>query len=122
MIIFKGRSFKVYRGMGSLGAMGAGGSERYQQKGTPADKLVPEGVEGRVPYKGTLAPFVGQLVGGLRAGMGYCGTRTVEELRTRARFIQVSPASVQESHPHDIFITQEAPNYTSADYGTADDR
>src|SRR5262249_14338877 len=71
MIIFKGRSFKVYRGMGSLGAMGAGGSERYQQKGTPADKLVPEGVEGRVPYKGTLAPFVGQLVGGLRAGMGY---------------------------------------------------
>jgi IMP dehydrogenase len=122
MIIFKGRSFKVYRGMGSLGAMGAGGGERYQQKGTPADKLVPEGVEGRVPYKGTMAPFVGQLVGGLRAGMGYCGTRTVEELRTRARFIQVSAASVQESHPHDIFITQEAPNYTSADYGTADDR
>src|SRR5437763_10328373 len=122
MIIFKGRSFKVYRGMGALGAMGAGGGERYQQKGTPADKLVPEGVEGRVPYKGTLAPFVGQLVGGLRAGMGYCGTRTVEELRTRARFIQVSAASVQESHPHDIFITQEAPNYTSADYGTADDR
>jgi len=122
MIIFKGRSFKVYRGMGSLGAMGAGGGERYQQKGTPADKLVPEGVEGRVPYKGTLAPFVGQLVGGLRAGMGYCGTRTVEDLRTRARFIQVSAASVQESHPHDIFITQEAPNYTSADYGAADDR
>jgi IMP dehydrogenase len=78
-------------------------------------------VEGRVPYKGPLAPFVQQLVGGLRAGMGYCGTRTIEELRTRARFIQVSPASVQESHPHDIFITQEAPNYSSADYARADD-
>src|SRR5262245_13875436 len=122
MIIYKGRSFKVYRGMGSLGALADGSGDRYQQKGTPAGKLVPEGVEGRVPYKGALAPFVEQLVGGLRAGMGYCGTRTVEELRTRARFIQVSPASVQESHPHDIFITQEAPNYTSADYGSADDR
>jgi IMP dehydrogenase len=122
MIIYKGRSFKVYRGMGSLGAMASGSGDRYQQKGAPAGKLVPEGVEGRVPYKGALAPFVEQLVGGLRAGMGYCGTRTVEELRTRARFIQVSPASVQESHPHDIFITQEAPNYTSADYGAADDR
>jgi len=113
MIIYKGRSFKVYRGMGSLGAMSAGSGDRYQQKGAPAGKLVPEGVEGRVPYKGALAPFVEQLVGGLRAGMGYCGTRTVEELRTRARFIQVSAASVQESHPHDIFITQEAPNYSS---------
>ena len=120
MIIYKGRSFKVYRGMGSLGALADGSGDRYQQKGTPAGKLVPEGVEGRVPYKGALAPFVEQLVGGLRAGMGYCGTRTVEELRTRARFIQVSPASVQESHPHDIFITQEAPNYSSADYGGAD--
>ena len=77
-------------------------------------KLVPEGVEGRVPYKGELAPFVYQLVGGLRAGMGYCGSRNIEELRTRSRFIMVSGASVQESHPHDILITQEAPNYTSA--------
>ena len=76
-------------------------------------KLVPEGVEGRVPYKGNLGPFVYQLVGGLRAGMGYCGTRNIEELRTRARFILVTGASVQESHPHDILITQEAPNYSS---------
>jgi IMP dehydrogenase len=122
MILFKGRSFKAYRGMGSLGAMADGSEDRYNQKGAPPGKLVPEGVEGRVPYKGPLAPFVQQLVGGLRAGMGYCGTRTIEELRTRARFIQVSAASVQESHPHDIFITQEAPNYSSADYAGADDR
>jgi IMP dehydrogenase len=121
MILYKGRSFKAYRGMGSIGAMADGSGDRYNQKGAPAGKLVPEGVEGRVPYKGPLAPFVQQLVGGLRAGMGYCGTRTIEELRTRARFIQVSAASVQESHPHDIFITQEAPNYSSADYGDADD-
>jgi IMP dehydrogenase len=110
-IIYKGRSFKVYRGMGSLGALGAGSKDRYRQDGSAA-KLVPEGVEGRVPYKGPLAPFVFQLVGGLRAGMGYCGTRNVEELRTRARFILVTSASVQESHPHDIAITQEAPNYS----------
>ena len=121
MILFKGRSFKAYRGMGSLGAMADGSEDRYNQKGAPPGKMVPEGVEGRVPYKGPLAPFVQQLVGGLRAGMGYCGTRTIEELRTRARFIQVSAASVQESHPHDIFITQEAPNYSSADYARADD-
>jgi IMP dehydrogenase len=121
MILYKGRSFKAYRGMGSIGAMAEGSGERYSQKGAPADKMVPEGVEGRVPYKGPLASFVQQLVGGLRAGMGYCGTRTIEELRTRARFIQVSAASVQESHPHDIFITQEAPNYSSADYARADD-
>jgi IMP dehydrogenase len=119
-IIYKGRSFKIYRGMGSLGAMVDGSSERYRQgdkktdkDGQSTGKLVPEGVEGRVPYKGPLAPFVYQLVGGLRAGMGYCGTRDIEELRTRARFIQVSGASVQESHPHDIAITQEAPNYSS---------
>jgi IMP dehydrogenase len=116
-IIFKGRTFKVYRGMGSLGAMMAGSSDRYrqpQQEGPKNGKLVPEGVEGRVPYKGPLAPFVYQLVGGLRAGMGYCGTRNIEELRTRTRFIMVSGAAVQESHPHDIFITQEAPNYCSS--------
>jgi IMP dehydrogenase len=121
MILYRGRSFKAYRGMGSLGAMSDGSEDRYSQKGTPPGKLVPEGVEGRVPYKGPLAPFVQQLVGGLRAGMGYCGTRTIEELRTKARFIQVSPASVQESHPHDIFITQEAPNYSPADYDRGDD-
>jgi IMP dehydrogenase len=114
-ILYKGRSFKQYRGMGSLGAMVAGSSDRYQQAGKELSngKLVPEGVEGRVPYKGPLAPFLYQLVGGLRAGMGYCGTRTLEELRTKARFIQISAASVQESHPHDILITQEAPNYSS---------
>jgi IMP dehydrogenase len=112
-IIYKGRSFKTYRGMGSLGAMMSGSSDRYRQDNGAGDKLVPEGVEGRVPYKGPLAPFVYQLVGGLRAGMGYCGTRNIEELRTRTRFILVSAAAVQESHPHDISITQEAPNYSS---------
>src|SRR4029077_16036166 len=110
-IIYKGRSFKTYRGMGSIGAMGAGSSDRYRQENS--GKLVPEGVEGRVPYKGPLGPFIYQLVGGLRAGMGYCGCRDIEELRTRTRFIMVSAATVQESHPHDIAITQEAPNYSS---------
>ena len=93
--------------------MMAGSKDRYRQgEVSGRDKLVPEGVEGRVPYKGPLAPFVYQLVGGLRAGMGYCGTKTIEELRTKARFIQVTAASMQESHPHDIAITQEAPNYS----------
>ncbi len=113
LIIYKGRSFKTYRGMGSIGAMVAGSSERYRQGTDHAGKLVPEGVEGRVPYKGNLSPFIYQLVGGLRAGMGYCGSRNIEELRTRSRFITVSAASVQESHVHDIQITQEAPNYSS---------
>jgi len=113
-ILYQGRTFKVYRGMGSLGAMVKGSSERYRQGSSDGDraKLVPEGVEGRVPYKGQLSPFVYQLVGGLKAGMGYCGARSVEQLRTEATFIQVSAASVRESHPHDIAITQEAPNYT----------
>jgi IMP dehydrogenase len=124
-ILYRGRTFKQYRGMGSLGAMVAGSADRYQQggggAGRPANgKLVPEGVEGRVPYKGHLAPFVYQLVGGLRAGMGYCGCRTLDELRTQTRFIQVTAASVQESHPHDIAITQEAPNYSTADLGSGD--
>ncbi len=120
-IVYKGRSFKTYRGMGSLGAMGAGSGDRYRQENGSPGKLVPEGVEGRVPYKGPLAPFVFQLVGGLRAGMGYCGTRNIEELRTRSRFIRVSGAAVQESHPHDIVITQEAPNYSSSsDYANSD--
>jgi IMP dehydrogenase len=123
-ILYKGRTFKAYRGMGSLGAMVAGSGDRYNQRDAAATgngKLVPEGVEGRVPYKGPLAPFLYQLVGGLRAGMGYCGTQTLEELRTRARFIQVSAASVQESHPHDILITQEAPNYSSREEYTKSD-
>jgi IMP dehydrogenase len=121
-IIYKGRSFKSYRGMGSIGAMVSGSKDRYRQDaGNNRDKLVPEGVEGRVPYKGPLAPFVYQLVGGLRAGMGYCGTHNIEELRTRSRFILVSAAAVQESHPHDIAITQEAPNYSSrAEYASSD--
>jgi IMP dehydrogenase len=114
-ILYQGRTFKVYRGMGSLGAMVQGSSERYRQGSGErrASKLVPEGVEGRVPFRGPLGPFVYQLVGGLRAGMGYCGAHNIEELRTQSRFIQVSAASVRESHPHDIAITQEAPNYTT---------
>jgi len=117
-ILYQGRTFKVYRGMGSLGAMIEGSSERYRQRPDRGpDKLVPEGVEGRVPYKGALGPFVYQLVGGLRAGMGYCGTQTIEELRKDARFIQVSAASVRESHPHDIIVTQEAPNYSAEFHG-----
>jgi len=113
LILYQGRTFKTYRGMGSLGAMVKGSNERYRQKDeTNSGKLVPEGVEGRVPFKGPLSEFVYQLVGGLRAGMGYCGTRTIEELRTETRFIQVSAASVRESHPHDIAITQESPNYS----------
>lgn len=114
IILYKGRSFKTYRGMGSQGAMMAGSKDRYQQSvESTIDKLVPEGVEGRVPYKGPLSPFIYQLVGGLRAGMGYCGTKDIEELRTKTKFIQVSGASVAESHPHDISITHEAPNYSS---------
>jgi IMP dehydrogenase len=115
LVIYKGRQFKEYRGMGSLGAMVKGSAERYGQKSsTGRDKLVPEGVEGRVPYRGTLDDFVYQLVGGLRAGMGYCGARNIEELRKNARFVSVSSASVSESHPHDIQITKEAPNYSAA--------
>jgi IMP dehydrogenase len=112
MILYQGRSFKTYRGMGSIGAMERGSSERYRQANDGPRKMVPEGVEGRVPFKGPLGDFVFQLVGGLRAGMGYCGTRTIEELRKDARFIQVTTASVRESHPHDIAITQESPNYS----------
>jgi IMP dehydrogenase len=114
-VLYQGRTYKTYRGMGSLGAMVHGSSERYRQSSDDAGsgKLVPEGVEGRVPYKGSLSPFLYQLVGGLRAGMGYCGTKTIDQLRTEARFIQISPASVRENHPHDIAITQEAPNYTT---------
>jgi len=113
MLIYKGRRFKVYRGMGSLGAMVSGSADRYSQAGqTQRDKFVPEGVEGRVPYRGKLSDFVYQMVGGLCAGMGYCGTATIEELRTKAVFVRVSSASLVESHPHDIAITHEAPNYS----------
>jgi IMP dehydrogenase len=113
-ILYRGRTFKSYRGMGSLGAMvqGKGSQERYrQEEGATRDKLVPEGVEGRVPYRGPLADFVYQLVGGLRAGMGYVGAEDIEALRTKPRFLKQSSAAVREAHPHDIFITKEAPNY-----------
>ncbi len=107
--MYQGRSYKVYRGMGSVGAMEDGSSDRYFQDGTK--KLVPEGVEGRVPFKGTLSDAIYQLVGGLKSGMGYCGTESIEKLRSEGKFIKVTPAGLTESHPHDIYITKEAPNY-----------
>ena len=110
MEIYQGRSFKVYRGMGSVSAMQKGSKDRYFQEG--AEKLVPEGVEGRVPFKGPLSETIFQLVGGLKAGMGYVGAANLEELRSRATFIRVTSAGLAESHPHDIYITKEAPNYT----------
>ncbi len=109
--MFQGRSFKVYRGMGSLGAMAAGSKDRYFQAN--AKKLVPEGVEGRVPYRGSLSEVVFQLMGGLRSGMGYCGMPNIEMLRKNAQFVKISSASLIESHPHDISITKEAPNYST---------
>ncbi|HMN96940.1 MAG TPA: IMP dehydrogenase [Phycisphaerales bacterium] len=118
MVIHRGRRFKSYRGMGSEGAMSAGSADRYAQAGvTDARKYVPEGVEGRVPYRGPLAEFVYQMVGGLRSAMGYCGCRTIEELRARPRFVKVSTASLVESHPHDIQITKEASNYSVGESG-----
>ena len=114
MEIFQGRSFKVYRGMGSLPAMASGSKDRYFQE--DAKKFVPEGVEGRVPYRGSLADIVFQMLGGLRAAMGYCGVRTVEELRTKVQFVKITNAALIESHPHDIAITKEAPNYSSKQY------
>ena len=112
-IIYEGRRFKTYRGMGSIEAMQLGSKDRYfQDMEEDIQKLVPEGISGRVPYKGKLSTFAYQMVGGVRAGMGYCGARTIDQLRNDARFIQVSPASVRESHPHDIAITQESPNYS----------
>lgn len=110
-VLYQGRSYKVYRGMGSLGAMERGGKDRYFQEFEPESKLVPEGIEGRVPYKGTLSGVVFQLIGGLRAGMGYCGTKTISELREKGRFIRITSAGLRESHPHDVIITKEAPNY-----------
>jgi IMP dehydrogenase len=112
LILRQGRSFKAYRGMGSIGAMKAGSRDRYFQEYEAAtDKLVPEGIEGMVPYKGPVAAMVQQLVGGLRAGMGYCGAASIRELHTRARFVRISPAGLKESHVHDVTITKEAPNY-----------
>ncbi len=108
--LYQGRSYKVYRGMGSLGAMAAGSSDRYFQEGTK--KFVPEGVEGRVPYRGSVADVIYQMKGGLRSGMGYCGKATIEELRTGSEFVRITNASLIESHPHDISISKEAPNYS----------
>jgi IMP dehydrogenase len=110
-ILYQGRTYKSYRGMGSLGAMEAGSADRYAQEGAERGKSVPEGVEGRVAYKGPLAGLVEQLVGGLKSGMGYCGAASLEELRKRARFVRISSAGLRESHVHDVVITREAPNY-----------
>jgi IMP dehydrogenase len=111
VVLYQGRSYKVYRGMGSLGAMQDGSKDRYFQEGVEGSKLVPEGVEGRVPYRGSLAAVIYQLVGGLRAGMGYTGCRTVQELRTKAQFIRTTPQGLRESHVHDVDVTKEPPNY-----------
>jgi IMP dehydrogenase len=116
-ILYQGRTFKAYRGMGSLSAMKAGSADRYFQEGqAPLSKLVPEGIEGMVPFKGTLEFVVTQLVGGLRSGMGLTGCATIEELRTKARFLRVTVAGLKESHAHDVVITKEAPNYMKDEY------
>jgi IMP dehydrogenase len=110
--LYQGRSYKSYRGMGSLGAMQQGAADRYFQDPTAnVDKLVPEGIEGRVPYKGSVANVIGQLIGGLRASMGYLGCQTIDEVRSRAEFVEISSAGIRESHVHDVQIVKEAPNY-----------
>jgi IMP dehydrogenase len=111
LILYQGRSYKVYRGMGSLGAMKRGSRDRYGQAGTADEKLVPEGIEGRVPHRGSMGSIIGQLVGGLRAGMGYTGSNTIPELQKKAKFIRITSQGLRESHVHDVFITEEAPNY-----------
>jgi len=111
LVLFQGRSYKVYRGMGSLGAMKKGSKDRYAQGGTADEKLVPEGIEGRVPHRGSLASILYQMVGGLRSGMGYTGCKTIQELRTKAKFIRITSQGLRESHVHDVIITEEAPNY-----------
>ena len=111
VVLFQGRTYKSYRGMGSIGAMQAGSSDRYFQEGQETRKLVPEGIEGRVPYRGPLADTLYQLIGGLRSGMGYTGSATIDALRQDARFVQITTAGLKESHVHDVVVTQEAPNY-----------
>ena len=119
VILYQGRSYKAYRGMGSLGVMKAGGKDRYlQQEELEETKLVPEGIEGRVPYKGALADTIYQLVGGLRAGMGYCGCRTIKELQEKTRFVRVTSFGLREGHVHDVIITQEAPNYKISEFSS----
>jgi len=113
IVILEGRSFKVYRGMGSLPAMKKGGKDRYFQSDTEESKFVPEGIEGRVPYRGPLSNSVHQLIGGLRSGLGYCGCRNLADLQRKTEFVRITHAALRESHPHDITITNEAPNYQS---------
>jgi IMP dehydrogenase len=110
-IMFQGRQYKSYRGMGSIGAMTKGSTDRYFQEGTAADKLVPEGIEGRVPYRGTISAVVHQMMGGLRSSMGYCGSESIEAFWDKAEFVEITSAGLKESHVHDVIITQEAPNY-----------
>ncbi|MGH9702043.1 MAG: IMP dehydrogenase, partial [Candidatus Acidiferrales bacterium] len=110
-ILYQGRTFKSYRGMGSMGAMEAGSADRYAQEGVMRGKTVPEGIEGQVPYKGSLGSLVEQLVGGLRSGMGYCGVANIQELQERSKFVRITAAGLRESHVHDVIITREAPNY-----------
>jgi IMP dehydrogenase len=115
VILYQGRSYKSYRGMGSIGAMQQGSADRYFQEASStnpnADKLVPEGIEGRVPYKGSMVSIVYQMAGGLRASMGYCGCENIQEMKTRAEFVQITAAGMRESHVHDVQITKESPNY-----------
>jgi IMP dehydrogenase len=112
VILYQGRSYKSYRGMGSVGAMASGSADRYFQKEVrDTMKLVPEGIEGQVPFKGPISPVVHQLVGGLRASMGYVGAHTIEEFQKRARFVKITGAGLRESHVHDVMITRESPNY-----------
>jgi IMP dehydrogenase len=111
LVLYQGRSYKVYRGMGSMAAMRQGSKDRYAQSGTEDAKLVPEGIEGRVPYRGTISAVVHQLMGGLRSGMGYVGAANLVELREKAKFVKISSAGLRESHPHNVDITKEAPNY-----------
>ena len=111
VVLYQGRSYKAYRGMGSVGAMEQGSSDRYFQENTESKKLVPEGIEGRVPYRGPIADTLYQLMGGLRAGMGYTGCGTIDALRKDTRFVQITSAGLRESHVHDVVVTREAPNY-----------
>jgi IMP dehydrogenase len=111
MILFNGRQFKEYRGMGSIGAMSKGSTDRYFQEGTAADKLVPEGIEGRVPYRGRMADVIHQMIGGLRSSMGYCGSESIEVFWKKAEFVEITAAGLKESHVHDVTITKESPNY-----------
>jgi IMP dehydrogenase len=111
VFLYQGRSYKSYRGMGSVGAMGAGSADRYFQKEVETQKLVPEGIEGQTPYKGPISPVLHQMVGGLRAAMGYVGAATIADFQDRARFVRITGAGLRESHVHDVMITREAPNY-----------